>query len=131
MISLLDTILVTANIIEEKGRDFLYAANFPDHAGAGNNGCFYRANGHLYDEEAKNIPACIVGQVLHHFNLLHLAVENSGLAGFEAGNFSSEAIDFLNRVQRQQDNGDTWGWAFDVGIHEISESRGLHSSHWV
>lgn len=106
--------------VETQGRDFIY--NHPD----ANERCHYVPNPEL--PEPKNLTGCLIGVALdlagetrHHISFdLDWTVFDLGV-NFP-GMMTQEARDYFSAAQREQDQGSTWGEAYDFAESTIEMS---------
>ena len=110
-----DTVTETiTQVIADFGPDHIYA-----HASDNNKACYYE----LYDPDEDTTYRCIAGEVLHRLvdtdtwaDIVdfHNASDVLMLASDGRINVDDRTLRALNRAQRVQDAGETWGEALDA-----------------
>lgn len=112
----------------------------PERVGTGSNGagCVYG-----YQNEGALTPICIVGQMFADLGLLRLLMNNPNELDFPSAMSSTcgtssgfwevlnkygitadeDAARFMFAVQRRQDEGQTWGMAYDQSVRDYRDAQ--------
>ena len=129
---------IVTEIVEEKGRDYVYEGAFSDT-------CMYWD----YDEKE---PSCLVGHFFYNtalisteddFSLIEQSTSDSACASVETwgrATFSGPAQDFLYAAQNRQDAGWTWGRSLEFAkaaaqailhgeVENIHDAIDMQNSH--
>lgn len=109
-----------AKAVETQGRDFRYSES------SGSN-CYYRARPDKFGADSpKGITGCLVGVALELAGETRQRDENDSNVTDLLANFpdmlSKETADYLQIAQKRQDDGDTWGEAFDLAEASVAEA---------
>jgi hypothetical protein len=101
--------------LNEKGRDFVYTTNNEEP-------CFYTPHSEYPSEDPRSFTGCVVGTALKLAGIDEQVLNRTNYVTnvtFDGVIISQPAREYFNIAQRIQDNGKTWGEAYDAAEESV------------